>query len=86
MKEHPLWTAIKRLKRAKQQNSDTSTLNRLEANVSFQASITNALFESARTSPDRIVRAALAPEGKPCCDDEHRTMDGGCTNCGDPCL
>ena len=22
----------------------------------------------------------------PCCDNEHRNMNGGCDNCGDPCL
>jgi hypothetical protein len=23
---------------------------------------------------------------EPCCKDEHRNMNGGCDNCGDPCL
>lgn len=23
---------------------------------------------------------------KPCCANEKRNMDGGCTNCGDPCI
>ena len=34
----------------------------------------------------RIDTARGEPHYKPCCANEDRTMNGGCRNCGDPCL
>jgi hypothetical protein len=32
------------------------------------------------------VRLGFAQFGSPCCSNERRNMNGGCDNCGDPCL
>lgn len=32
------------------------------------------------------IAAAEVPQHAPCCDNEQRSINGGCSNCGDPCL
>lgn len=58
--------------------------------------VVQAIRNITHTQPDVLMRAALQAiadqvlRGKPkegrCCQWEDRDMNGGCRNCGDPCL
>ena len=58
--------------------------------------VVQAIRNLKHTQPDVLMRAALQSiadrvlRGKPkdgqCCQWEDRDMNGGCRNCGDPCL
>ncbi len=51
--------------------------------VALTSNPTRALFGPGHTPVQR--RRAVRPDGA-CCENETRTFDGGCSNCGDPCI
>jgi hypothetical protein len=61
-------------------------LQRAETEVAERKARVEAEAAASRLALDKTIAKRRLYSLHACCKNEQRTMDGGCRNCGDPCL